>query len=145
MAKDDYFKIVYAILTELYEAKKSGKKVALDAIHPERFGIVFGYWADIMEELLEAGYISGFSVSITKTGRYFSSDWYETIKITMAGIQYLQDNSKMKQMYDMAKEVRDWIPGISIYDSTLKRVLFYTRKEAQQWQKMIWKSSCTKS
>ena len=39
MAKDDYFKIVYAILVELYDAKKSGTKVALDAIHPERFGI----------------------------------------------------------------------------------------------------------
>lgn len=112
MAKDDYFKIVYAILMELYEAKKSGKKVALDAIHPERFGIAFSYWTDIMEELLEAGYIGGFSISSTKTGRYFSSNWSDDIKITMAGIQYLQENSKMKQMYNMAKEVRDWIPGV---------------------------------
>lgn len=112
MAKDDYFKIVYAILVELYDAKKNGTKVALDAIHPERFGIPVSYWMDIMEELLEAGYIGGFSISSTKTGRYFSSNWSDDIKITMAGIQYLQENSKMKQMYNMAKEVRDWIPGV---------------------------------
>lgn len=49
MAKDDYFKLVYAILTELYESKKSGTKVPPDAIHPERFGIPVSYWLDIME------------------------------------------------------------------------------------------------
>ena len=27
-------------------------------------------------------------------------------------VAYLQDNSKMKQMYELAKEVRDWIPGM---------------------------------
>ena len=56
MAKDDYFKLVYAILTELYECKKSGTKIPPDAIHPERFGIPVSYWLDIMEELLDAGY-----------------------------------------------------------------------------------------
>lgn len=70
MAKDDYFKLVYAILTELYESKKSGTKVPPDAIHPERFGIPVSYWLDIMEELLDAGYIGGFTVHATKTGRY---------------------------------------------------------------------------
>ena len=49
MAKDDYFKLVYAILTELYESKKSGTKVPPDAIHPERFGIPVSYWLDSME------------------------------------------------------------------------------------------------
>ena len=112
MAKDDYFKLVYAILTELYECKKSGTKVPLDAIHPERFGIPVSNWLDIMEELLDAGYISGFAVHTTKTGRYLSSDWLDSVKITMSGIAYLQDNSKMKQMYELAKEVRDWIPGM---------------------------------
>lgn len=46
MAKDDYFKLVYAILTELYECKKSGTKVPPDAIHPVRFGIPVSYWLD---------------------------------------------------------------------------------------------------
>ena len=112
MAKDDYFKLVYAILTELYESKKSGTKVPPDAIHPERFGIPVSYWLDIMEELLDAGYIGGSTVHATKTGRYLSSDWLDSVKITMSGIAYLQDNSKMKQMYELAKEVRDWIPGM---------------------------------
>lgn len=37
MAKDDYFKIVFIILTELYEAMKQGKKVDLFNIGPQRF------------------------------------------------------------------------------------------------------------
>lgn len=64
------------------------------------------------KELLDAGYIGGFTVHATKTGRYLSSDWLDSVKITMSGIAYLQDNSKMKQMYELAKEVRDWIPGM---------------------------------
>ena len=39
MANDDYFKILYIILTELYEAKKQGKKINLDDISPQRFKI----------------------------------------------------------------------------------------------------------
>ena len=34
MANDDYFRILYVILTELYEAKKQGEKVNLDDISP---------------------------------------------------------------------------------------------------------------
>lgn len=112
MAKDDYFKLVYAILTELYECKKSSTKVQPDAIRPERFGIPASYWFDIMEELLDAGYIGDFTIHAAKTGRYLSSDWLDSVKITMSGIVYLQDNSKIKQMYALAKEVRDWIPGM---------------------------------
>lgn len=30
----------------------------------------------------------------------------------MQGIEYLQNNSKMRKVYDALKEVRDWFPGI---------------------------------
>ncbi|WP_268873208.1 hypothetical protein [Alterileibacterium massiliense] len=36
MSKDDYFKIVYIILSELYESLKQGEKVDIQAISPER-------------------------------------------------------------------------------------------------------------
>ena len=108
MAKDDYFKIIYVILTELYGCKKKGCKVDLRVIGPQRFQIPEGYLLDILSELLDEGYVKGFEVLQTKSGRCVCG--LEDIGITMKGIEYLQDNSKMKQVYNALKEVKDWVP-----------------------------------
>mgnify|MGYP000862257171 CR=1 FL=1 len=110
MAKDDYFKIVFVILTELYECKKLNERVNLKAIHPERFGIPDGYLLDILSELLDEGYVKGFEVLETKSGRTVCG--LDDIGITMRGIEYLQDNGKMKKVYEAMKEIRDWVPGL---------------------------------
>ena len=34
------------------------------------------------------------------------------VRITTKGIEYLEDNSKMKQAYKILKEIKDWIPGM---------------------------------
>lgn len=111
MAKDDYFKIVYAILTELYASMKSGEKLVPETICPERFGIHASYWMDILGEMKNEGHIRGVTFVSTKTGRYLVSGWQDSIQITAGGIEYLTENSMMKKMYQLAKEVRDWIPG----------------------------------
>lgn len=110
MAKDDYFKIVYVILEELYGCRKANQRIDLEAISPKRFGIEAGYLLSILEELLETGYAKGFIVKHSKTGKYVMN--LEEIEITMNGIEYLQENSKMKQIYKMAKEIKDFIPGM---------------------------------
>ena len=51
MANDDYFKILYIILTELYEAKKQGKKINLDDISPQRFKITMKKVYEALKEL----------------------------------------------------------------------------------------------
>ncbi|HAX52161.1 MAG TPA: hypothetical protein DCX82_09535, partial [Lachnospiraceae bacterium] len=61
-------------------------------------------------DLLEERYIKGFEIIGTKTGRAVCG--LEDITITMKGIEYLQDNSKMKQVYNLLKEVKDWVPGL---------------------------------
>ena len=61
MANDDMFKVIYIILTEIYEAEKEGVKVDTEAISPERLGIPSGYLADIIIALLEYGYVKGVS------------------------------------------------------------------------------------
>lgn len=110
MAKDDYFKIIYVILKELYGCKKQNSQIDLRAISPQRFQIPEGYLLDILSDLLEEGYIKGFEIIGTKTGRAVCG--LEDIGITMKGIEYLQDNSKMKQVYNALKEVKDWVPGL---------------------------------
>lgn len=110
MAKDDFFKIVYVVLKELYECKKQNCRPDPDSVSPQRFRIPEGYLLDILCELREAGYVKGFQVKETKTGRCISS--LDGLDITMKGIEYLQDNSKMQQVYHALKEVRDWMPGL---------------------------------
>lgn len=106
MPKDDYFKIVYMILTVLYRYKKTNKRVDLGEIAPETLRIEESYRNTILEELLEAGYVKGFKVKQYICGKVF--DGLEDIDITMKGTEYLQDNSKMKQIGKLLSEVKDW-------------------------------------
>ena len=110
MARDDMFKIIYVVLTELYEAKKAGKKIDKETISSERLGIPSGYLADIIIELIDNGYVKGISYRKTKSGRIFSS--IEDMSITLAGVEYLQENSMMKKVHEALKNVKDIIPGI---------------------------------
>lgn len=106
MAKDDMRKILYIILTELYESKKNGKRIDLDIINPERFKINESYWLDIIEEASSHGWIKGIMIKQTKTGRIVSG--MEDMEITFDGVTYLSENSTMKKVYEALKEVKDW-------------------------------------
>ncbi len=106
MPKDDFFRILYVILTELYEAKKQAKRVSLDNISPSRFKVAESYWLDIVEEAVNEELIKGVLITRTKTGRITTG--FEEIDITMKGIEYLQDNAKMKKVYETLKELKDW-------------------------------------
>lgn len=110
MAKDDIFKIIYVILTELYEAKKAGEKVDLEAVSSERLGVPSGYLTDIIIELIDNGYIRDVSYRVTKSGRVFHG--LGDMTITLAGIEYLRENSMMKKVHETLKNVKDIIPGI---------------------------------
>ena len=48
MARDDYFRLVYLILTRMYKALKEGKPVDRKYISDETFGIPSSYWASIL-------------------------------------------------------------------------------------------------
>lgn len=110
MPKDDIFRIIYTILKELYEHKKEGTKTPKEDIGPERFQITDGYWVDIICELADNSYISGVGYRRTKTGR--SLYGLDDIGITLKGIEYLEDNSMMKKVYNFLKGVKDIAPGI---------------------------------
>ena len=110
MPKDDYFKIVYVILTELYHCKKKNENIDLRNISSARFQIPEGYLLDILSDMREEGYVKGFEILNSKTGRYIMS--LEDITITMQGIEYLQDNSKMKKVAEALKTIKDIVPGI---------------------------------
>lgn len=62
MAKDDYFVIVYRILTYLYDCFRQGVTPDISLFGLDALGINNGYWGNIMESLSSEGYIKGIAV-----------------------------------------------------------------------------------
>lgn len=110
MTENDYFKIVYLILSELYDAMKKDREIDFKSISPLRFGIPESYISEIWAELLYKGYTKGYVVR--EVGRNVYITGLKDAKVTMDGIEYLENNSTMKKVYETLKEVRNWIPGI---------------------------------
>lgn len=110
MAKDDIFRLIYTILKELYEHKKDGTKTPKEDISPERLQINTGYWVSIICDLIDSGYISGVNYRETKTGKALSG--IDDIDITLKGVEYLEENSMMKKVYNFLKGVKDIAPGV---------------------------------
>lgn len=110
MAKDDYFKIMYVILKELYETMKAGERFDKKSISPERLGINDGYLLSILEELLDNGFIKGLAIGNSKTGKYVSD--LNDMRITMKGVQFLEENSMMRKVAEALKDVKDIVPGL---------------------------------
>jgi len=110
MANDDYFKIVYFILTELYDAMKKGRDVDFKLISKEYFNIPESYLLEIWASILDKGYAKGYSVR--EVGRNIYISGLNNAKITMDGVEYLENNSTMKKVYETIKEAKSWIPGL---------------------------------
>lgn len=106
MAKDDFFVIAYKILSYLYECNKTGKHPAIEDFnyHCAMFSIPESYWQQIMGDLIDKGYISGASkVECTERSQP-GIKINPGVAITMDGVEFLQENSKMKKVKDFLGE-----------------------------------------
>lgn len=109
MAKDDYFVIAYRILHYLYKCFMSGEAPDMDFISPDALKINPGYFVNVMESLSDEGYIKGvcFPRSIgAPIGVKFSN-----LKITQAGIEFLQENSSIQKAKKAFQTFKSVIPG----------------------------------
>lgn len=119
MAKDDYNVIVYKILAYLYAVFKRkitydydvfSKLINLDDINEQ-------YFSDILRNLQAEGYIQGLSFTKAWGNEYILISDYSDMVITHKGIQYLSDNSTMKQI----KEIL--IYNVGLIGSLIKIIL----------------------
>lgn len=110
MAKDDYFVIVYRILAYLYQCFKAGEAPDKEMFGPEALGINNGYWANVIESIVNEGYITGVS-TIPSLGGIIGIRT-DNIKITQKGIEFLQENSQMAKVREFLRTAKDIIPGI---------------------------------
>ncbi|WP_261806155.1 YjcQ family protein [Lapidilactobacillus luobeiensis] len=110
MAKDDFFYIAYKILAYVYECMKKGESVDPSVIDPTTYRITYPYLISILEELTDEGYLKGIKFIPTKDEKIPIG--LDKMKISIKGIEYLQENTMMKKALKTIKEVKDSIPGI---------------------------------
>lgn len=82
MIHDDYFVVVYQILSYLYDCLKKGEEPEGSRLTSAYFMIPESYYESIMRNLKEMGYLSEYGFTITHLG-----------------ICYLFENPMMEQAY----------------------------------------------
>lgn len=110
MAKDDYYVIVYQILSYLYRCLKSGTDVDVSRLSPQMlYGISRKYWLYIFENMQEEGLIRGFEHREYIGGESVSID---SIQITPEGIGYLSENRFIAKAEKFLKAAKETIPFV---------------------------------
>lgn len=99
------FKVIYKILKILegaMEIEEFDKKL----ISYDSIGISETLWCNIMKMLVDNGYVEGIYVINVMGGRVPGIKM-ETPRITLKGLEYLEENSLMKKASNLAKGIID--------------------------------------
>lgn len=112
MAQDDMYVVMYKILAYLYDCMKRGAKPAQSHYthDGDLYRIPYPYWAQIMHELVEHGYVDGIVVFEDMSGDLIVD--VVDPRITMEGVQFLQENSMMQKALRFLKETKSALPFI---------------------------------
>ncbi|KXB46621.1 hypothetical protein HMPREF3188_00696 [Tissierellia bacterium KA00581] len=106
---DDNFKIIYKILSIL-KSSLDNLKCDIDRLSPQSLNISIEKRDNIIELLLDKNLIKGVIIKKYQDGD--SVLVLNDIKITLDGLEYLEENSIMKKMYKLAKGIKDVTPFI---------------------------------
>ena len=104
----DNFKAVYRILSTLEKAMDL-PEFDVSQIGPDKLGVSEERWARYLEMMADVGYIKGVQIETCIDGS-LNVDASE-MRITLKGLEYLQENSIMQRLYKAAKGIKDVIPG----------------------------------
>ena len=103
----DNFKAVYRILSALEKAMDL-PQFDVEQIGPDALGVSKERWSRYMEMMADVGYIKGVEIQRFITGD--TSVDARDIRITLKGLEYLQENSIMRKIYKTAKGIVDMVP-----------------------------------
>lgn len=105
----DAFKAAYKILTALEKAMDY-PDFDISQIGPEALGVSKERWSRYMEMMADVGYIKGVSVRYDILGETQVS--VSKLRITLNGLEYLQENSIMQRLYQAAKGFKEAAPFV---------------------------------
>lgn len=103
----DNFKAVYKILSALEKAMDY-PEFDIDQIGAAKLGVSEERWARYIEMMSDVGYIKG--VRVFKDINDETCVDNDGIRITLKGLEYLQENSIMKRLYKAAKGIKEITP-----------------------------------
>lgn len=103
----DNFTAVYKILSALEKAMDL-PKFDINDIGADALGVSKERWARYMEMMADVGYIKG--VTVKRNILDATVIEAKNIRITLKGLEYLQENSIMRKIYNAAKGIKEVIP-----------------------------------
>lgn len=104
----DNFKAVYKILATLEKAMDY-EEFDVSQINHEAIGVSKERWTRYIEMMEDVGYIKGARVYKDLGGQKVE---LSDIKITLKGLEYLQENSLMRKAYNVVKGIKETVPMI---------------------------------
>ncbi len=105
----DNFKVIYKIL-KILEQSMDMEEFDKASISKERLELSEPHWCRIMALIVSEGYVSGIEVWNSMDCSYPRVALVRP-EITLKGLEYLEDNTVMKKIANMAKGIKDIIPG----------------------------------
>lgn len=105
----DNFVVIYKILNIL-EKSMDCDAVDMEAMDAKRLGVSENRRLALLKMLADNGYIEGVHIRETCDGMLLVAMPHP--RITLKGLEYLEENSMMKRAYRLAKGIKDVIPGI---------------------------------
>ena len=76
-----------------------------ELISAKKLGVSYEEWSYIMILLQKSGYIEGVVYTQTLSQRFPEIVDIDRVEITLSGIEYVEENSTMKKVCEMLKEV----------------------------------------
>ena len=105
----DNFKAVYKILSTL-EKSMDYPEFDMDRISAKTLGVSQERWNRYIEMMVDVWYIKGVKIKEYVDGERIVENC--GIRITLKGLEYLQENSIMQKMYNAAAGIKDIVPGL---------------------------------
>lgn len=105
----EQFRIMYKILKILSQAMYVEERDP-ELISPEGLDVSKAMLDNILQLLADEGYISGLTVKQYAHQSQPAITGYSGIKITMRGLEYLEENSMMRKAANLAKGIKDSVP-----------------------------------
>lgn len=106
---NDDFKVIYDILSIL-QSSMDYSRCDIERLNYKTLGISKNRRDNIIEMLVDSGYIKGVNIR-----RYEDGDFMvilNDIRITLKGLEYLEENTILKRIQKQLKGIKDSIPGI---------------------------------
>ena len=106
---DINFKSIYEILKTL-EQEIDNEDFDFDLISHEALDISELRWIRLIQMLIENHFIDGLE-PIYMMGQRYPDFKNMDVRITLEGLQYLEENSMMTKVKNAVKEIKGFIPG----------------------------------